>query len=75
MDKAEKERQIIKLYSRMLRFQSLCLYAQKYSSEVTHNRNRFDNIIESALVSLRPNYHMIGLANKLVKLRATKTNG
>jgi hypothetical protein len=75
MDKAEKEKQIIRLYSRMLRFQSLSLYASKYDYTVTHNRNRFDNIVETVLLDFKPAFHMRLLAMKLVKLKAIKTNG
>lgn len=73
LTKEEKSKKIVRLHIRMLKFQSLVIYATKYNDSVTHNANRFDNITESILQTLRPALHLKLMANELIKLRAIKT--
>lgn len=73
MTKEEKEKKIVRLHLRMLRFQLLVLYSQKYNESITHNINKFDNITESVLQTFKPAFHLRLMANQLIKLRAIKT--
>jgi hypothetical protein len=75
MDKAEKERLIKRLTLRMLKFQLLAIYSQRYPRYESEESNKYDKLCVELLSDIRPAFHLLMLGHKLKKIQATKTNG